>query len=38
MDLSLFSRDVIATAITLSHNMFDAAVLPGIVTRSCRVS
>src|ERR1700754_4196998 len=32
MDLSLFSRDVIAmaTAIALSHNMFDAAVLLGI--------
>src|SRR5213079_3480293 len=32
MDLSLFSRDVIAmaTAIALSHNMFDAAVFLGI--------
>ena len=32
MDLSLFSRDVIAmaTAISLSHNMFDAAVYLGI--------
>ena len=32
MDLSLFSRDVIAmsTAIALSHNMFDAAVYLGI--------
>jgi phosphogluconate dehydratase len=32
MDLSLFSRDVIAqsTAIALSHNMFDAALLLGI--------
>lgn len=32
MDLSLFSRDVIAmsTAIALSHNMFDAAVCLGI--------
>jgi phosphogluconate dehydratase len=32
MDLSLFSRDVIAmaTAISLSHNMFDAAVFLGI--------
>ena len=32
MDLSLFSRDVIAmsTAIALSHNMFDAAILLGI--------
>ena len=32
MDLSLFSRDVIAmsTAIALSHNVFDAAVLLGI--------
>ncbi len=32
MDLSLFSRDVIAmsTAISLSHNMFDAAVCLGI--------
>ncbi len=32
MDLSLFSRDVIAmsTAVALSHNMFDAALLLGI--------
>jgi phosphogluconate dehydratase len=32
MDLSLFSRDVIAmaTAIALSHNMFDAAVFLGV--------
>ena len=32
MDLSLFSRDVIAlsTAVALSHNMFDAAILLGI--------
>jgi len=32
MDLSLFSRDVIAmaTAVALSHNMFDAAVFLGI--------
>lgn len=32
MDLSLFSRDVIAmsTAIALSHNMFDAALMLGI--------
>jgi len=32
MDLSLFSRDVIAmaTAVSLSHNMFDAAVFLGI--------
>ncbi len=32
MDLSLFSRDVIAlsTAVALSHNMFDAAVLLGV--------
>ena len=32
MDLSLFSRDVIAmsTAIALSHNMFDAAILLGV--------
>lgn len=32
MDLSLFSRDVIAmsTAIALSHNMFDAAVYLGV--------
>ncbi len=32
MELSLFSRDVIAmsTAIALSHNMFDAAVLLGV--------
>jgi phosphogluconate dehydratase len=32
MDLSLFSRDVIAmgTALALSHNMFDAALLLGI--------
>jgi len=32
MDLSLFSRDVIAlsTAVSLSHNMFDAAVCLGI--------
>lgn len=32
MDLSLFSRDVIAmaTAVSLSHNMFDAAVYLGI--------
>src|SRR5690349_20768514 len=32
MDLSLFSRDVIAmaTAIALSHNMFDAALLLGV--------
>ena len=32
MDLSLFSRDVIAlsTAVALSHNMFDAAILLGV--------
>ena len=32
MELSLFSRDVIAmsTAVALSHNMFDAALLLGI--------
>ena len=32
MDLSLFSRDVIAlsTAVALSHNMFDAALCLGI--------
>ncbi|WP_264197851.1 dihydroxy-acid dehydratase [Pseudonocardia sp. ICBG601] len=32
MELSLFSRDVIAmsTAIALSHDMFDAAVLLGV--------
>src|SRR3569832_1704868 len=35
MDLSLFSRDVIAmaTAIALSHNMFDAAVFLGICVK-----
>ena len=39
MELSLFSRDVIAmaTAIALSHNMFDAARLSSAsATRSCR--
>ena len=38
MDLSLFSRDVIAmsTAIALSHNMFDAAVYLGICQQTNR--
>ncbi len=36
MELSLFSRDIIAgaTAIALSHNMFDGALCLGVVTRS----
>ncbi len=38
MELSLFSRDVIAaaTAIALSHNMFDATLCLGVCARSCR--
>jgi dihydroxyacid dehydratase/phosphogluconate dehydratase len=38
MELSLFSRDTIAmaTAIALSHNMFDAASTSASATRSCR--
>ena len=38
MELSLFSRDVIAMAagIGLSHNMFDAAVYLASATRSCQ--
>ena len=39
MELSLFSRDVIAmaTAVALSHNMFDARCAWASATRSCRV-
>ena len=38
MELSLFSRDVVAmaTAVGLSHNLFDAAICLGSVTRLCR--
>jgi len=39
MELSLFSRDVIAmsTAVALSHDVFDAALMLGVcATRSCR--
>jgi phosphogluconate dehydratase len=38
MELSLFSRDTIAlaTAIALSHEMFDARCCWGYATRSCR--
>jgi phosphogluconate dehydratase len=37
MDLSLFSRDVIAmsTAVALSHGMFDGARCSAFATRSC---
>ena len=37
MDLSLFSRDVIAmsTAVALSHGMFDGARCSASATRSC---
>ena len=37
MELSLFSRDVIAlaTAVGLSHRVFDAALFLGCATRSC---
>ena len=37
MELSLFSRDIIAgaTAIALSHNMFDGALLLGVCDKSC---
>ena len=37
MELSLFSRDVIAmaTSVAMSHNTFDAAVTLGFATRSC---
>lgn len=39
MELSLFSRDTIAmgTAVALSHDVFDAALLLGICDRSCPV-
>jgi phosphogluconate dehydratase len=38
MELSLFSRDVIALAagVALSHNTFDAASSSASATRSCR--
>jgi len=38
MELSLFSREVIAmaTAVALSHDMFDACCVWGYATRSCR--
>ena len=37
MELSLFSRDVIAmaTAVSLSHDVFDGALLLGCATKSC---
>jgi phosphogluconate dehydratase len=40
MELSLFSRDVIAMAagVALSHNVFDAASSSASATRSCRAS
>jgi phosphogluconate dehydratase len=38
MELSLFSRDVIAmaTAVALTHDAFDAALIWASATRSCR--
>ena len=38
MELSLFSRDVIAmaTVVALSHNVFDAVLCLGVATRSSR--